>query len=113
MCFDAVSPSVYRENYRTARKKHVCCECRLPILAGERYQEVFGIWDGDASTYRTCAVCEWFRERLVLVEIKAGCRSSEANPGFGFLYEALSDEHGEDMGLVDLLRWHENEDTPC
>lgn len=107
MCFNVVAASMYREDYRKARKQHTCCECQMPILPGERYQEVFGIWDGDAALHRTCAVCQWFRERLIEAELDAGCRRYEADPGFGFLLEALSDEHGREIGLVDLLLWHE------
>lgn len=113
MCFsyDIGPPSVFRETHRTARKRHICCECGLPILPGERYQEYFGIWEGRPETKRTCAVCEWFRERVAESEMEAGCRAHESYPAFGELWEALSDGHDRSIGLIDLDCWHEREET--
>lgn len=46
------SPAIYR-----ARKRYSCDECRGPILPGERYENLFGVWDGCASTFHTCERC--------------------------------------------------------
>lgn len=51
------SPSVYRETMVTARKQHRCGECGRDISPGERYQYVFGVWDNQSGSYRTCAHC--------------------------------------------------------
>src|SRR5215469_4245059 len=108
MCFFYDSnPDLFRESRRRARKRHFCCECRLPILPGEEYQECFGVWSGDAATFRTCSTCEWFRERVSIAEMNSGCRSYESTPAFSELYEALSDGHSESIGLICLDTWHE------
>lgn len=110
MCFDGLErPRLYRETRRTARKAHACCECRLPIRPGEAYLECFGVWDGDAATYRTCATCEWLRGRIADAERAAGCREHEARPAFGFLEEELDEGHDRAIGLVDLLAYHEGD----
>lgn len=43
--------------YVKARKEHPCCECGETITVGERYEYVFGKWDGYLDTYRTCMTC--------------------------------------------------------
>lgn len=55
------SASVYNESWRGARKQHRCCECRRTIERGERYHYTFGVWDGDADQYTTCAQCAEIR----------------------------------------------------
>lgn len=58
MCFcDFDSPSVYREHVRVARKDHRCDECRKPIAKGDLYTNIFGVWDGNADTWRHCDTC--------------------------------------------------------
>ena len=50
--------------FRTARIKHVCCECGCEILPGEKYEQTNGCWDGDWSCYKTCASCRVIRDDL-------------------------------------------------
>lgn len=50
-------PSVYNATTPRAKKSYRCDECPGWILPGERYERVFGVWDGHASTYRTCERC--------------------------------------------------------
>ncbi len=45
----------------TARKPHRCCECGCDIRLGERYENVWGIWDSP-ETYHTCSRCLAIRE---------------------------------------------------
>ena len=40
-----------------AKKDHVCTECYRKILPGEKYERVFGKWDGAVETYKTCSDC--------------------------------------------------------
>lgn len=54
---DYDAPSAYSRTTPRARKRHECCECRGSILPGEQYERVFGVWDGDWSTFVTCARC--------------------------------------------------------
>ncbi len=49
------------DRHVVARKVHRCDECCRSINPGERYEYVFGVWDGDQSTYKTCADCESVR----------------------------------------------------
>lgn len=42
---------LYRETLRTARKPHKCCETGRWIQPGEKYWEIFIVYDG-ASTFK-------------------------------------------------------------
>lgn len=44
--------------HRTARKCHTCTECRTTIQPGDVYEFVSGVWDGQASTFKTCTLCQ-------------------------------------------------------
>lgn len=59
---DEVPASVYVKTIRKARKQHLCHECAGTIMAGERYEHVFGVWEGVAETYDTCCRCLDLRE---------------------------------------------------
>lgn len=48
---------VWRVSWHKARKKHFCCECHEPIAVGSPYEKIFSVYDGEASTYRTCEFC--------------------------------------------------------
>ena len=50
-------PSVYSATTPRAKKEYRCEECSGKIMPGERYENVFGVWEGYASTYRTCERC--------------------------------------------------------
>lgn len=54
---DYDAPSVYNKTTPKARKQHKCYECGSVIDAGEKYENVFGVWDGDGSTFKTCSRC--------------------------------------------------------
>lgn len=57
MCDCGDGPSTYRETRPTARKEHTCCECNGVIAAGETYRLLWGVWDGEAKTFKTCLDC--------------------------------------------------------
>jgi len=42
---------------RKARKQHECCECPDPIMPGDEYEYVSGMWDGMFMVFRTCKTC--------------------------------------------------------
>lgn len=47
---------------RTARRKHVCCECRRVIDPGEQYEIiVVGKWEGTIAQFKTCSECREIR----------------------------------------------------
>ncbi len=47
-----------------AHKDHKCCECRGTIKKGEQYHRNFGIWDGEAETFKVCLDCELLRNDI-------------------------------------------------
>lgn len=55
-------PSVYSKALHAARKEHKCFECCCSIKPGEKYERVFGIWDGSRDTFKTCSRCLSLRE---------------------------------------------------
>lgn len=55
-------PTVWRQSTPVARKEHKCSECGRPIDPGHQYEHVFGVWDGRADTFKTCARCFAMRE---------------------------------------------------
>lgn len=58
-------PSCFKSEERTARKEHHCGECGKPIAKGEQYLYESGIWDGSASSFKTCLACRDVREHFV------------------------------------------------
>lgn len=106
MCFThgCDSPTGYEETIRKARKEHRCCECRLPIRAGETYQHVWGVWDGHMETFKTCAACHWLRNRIGDEESRHGCRGAETMPGFTGMYELAFDEAPVGRWVYGLLK---------
>lgn len=65
---DYEAPSVYCTTIHTARKQHICEECRIFIEPGQQYEKVFGVWDSYPATYKTCMACvearEWFQTAI-------------------------------------------------
>lgn len=78
-------PEFYATSEPVARKQHKCCECKAPILIGEKHVYCRGKWDGELSTYRQhslcCQACEWIRDKLG----DGGCI------GFGMLNEEFGE----------------------
>ena len=57
-CFcDYDPPTIYSASIRKARKEHRCDECGHLIRFGHKYVNVFGVWEGCASTFKTCEGC--------------------------------------------------------
>ena len=54
---DVLSPDVFLEQWRTARKVHECSECGSPIDPGEKYLSITGLWDGTWNHYKHCELC--------------------------------------------------------
>lgn len=42
----------------TARKAHICSECGGPIAAGEHYQRVASVFEGEFGVDKICAPCQ-------------------------------------------------------
>lgn len=47
----------FKNQNRTARKAHRCCECHKIINPGEQYRYDSGIWDGEPQSFKTCLDC--------------------------------------------------------
>jgi len=63
--YDCERPSVYRvATYFARRKEHRCIECCEKIKIGDKYEYVFGVWDGEASQHKTCMRCVLIRDKL-------------------------------------------------
>lgn len=93
MCFEADRPSFQECSFVVARKEHRCCECRVIIGRGEKYERFTGRW-GKMQTFHTCGRCAELRQTVVDFEESVGCDSSESWPPFGHLMNALH-EMGE------------------
>jgi hypothetical protein len=95
-CDYAEQPSVHRSKMTVARKVHRCTECGANIQPGETYERVFGVWDGRADTYKTCALCLDLRSFV-----------QEHNECFCIVYGGLQDEiyDTHDHGAPPAYRW--------
>ena len=56
-CLEEVEPGFYREDKRTARKSHTCCECGITITPGQRYVSIAGKGDGKFWSDSMCEIC--------------------------------------------------------
>lgn len=55
---DNDTPTLYKEQERTARKRHRCAECTGLIEPGTRYSYARGVWEGEFFAYHTCLDCK-------------------------------------------------------
>ena len=96
-------PEFYSIKEPVARKARKCCECHVPILAGEKYVYCVGKWDGRLDAYSQhvlCAeACEWFRDHI---------NSGECT-GFGYLFEEAREyfryRDRADKQDINILAW--------
>lgn len=61
---DDCGPSAWFEKTRVARLVHKCGECGDEIAKGQRYRYESGVWDGRASSHKTCWPCYKIREHF-------------------------------------------------
>jgi hypothetical protein len=54
---DYDAPEAWSSRISTARKPHVCEECSCIIQPGEKYEYVWGKWEGIVSIFKTCTRC--------------------------------------------------------
>jgi hypothetical protein len=59
---DYEPPEFWTSCFPTARKQHRCEECSGVILPGERYNYVFGKWEGECSQFKVCERCHDLRQ---------------------------------------------------
>jgi len=78
-------PSLFDERTRKANKQHKCYECGSPIVKGERYYDIKGLWDGRFDNFKFHEDCHEFREML---ETDFGSAWNDYI-AFGELHEAI------------------------
>lgn len=103
LTMDEISPACMRTVKRKARKDHACCECRRTIKAGTVYEFVSGIWDGEPSSYKTCARCVVLRAAYAQV-VEPYWHGSGSVPPFTCLTESIQ-ERVQDEGHAWALRF--------
>lgn len=64
-CEDFSRPEIFFETTHVARKEHKCSECKNIIKSGENYTRTFGKWDNEISVYKTCSICQSFRDYIL------------------------------------------------
>lgn len=75
--------TVYNETeVKRARKEHKCCECDGSIKAGTPYVSIFGVWSGEARTYKQCPECN-----ALMHDIAGETCDTENMSGLTMLYE--------------------------
>lgn len=94
-------PSCFRTVIRTARKDHVCCECRKQIHKHHLYEYSSGIWSGKPDHFKTCMLCVQVRD---LVYKMMPPEFSDEGPHMGGLYEYIRDCDGDVQQMIDLGR---------
>ncbi len=57
-------PEIFRVAYLKARKPHKCEDCGKTIQQGEEYEYSFQVYEGDASSTKSCLACAGIRESL-------------------------------------------------
>jgi hypothetical protein len=57
-------PEFCSEKIVKARKTHTCGECLREIKPGEKYEDTFGVWEGNHDTHKTCLDCLSIRSEL-------------------------------------------------
>lgn len=66
---DYDGPEFFDVSWCTARKEHICLECRKTIKPGDKYEYTAGKWDGEFETFKTCKPCV-----AIWNEYFCGCR---------------------------------------
>ena len=73
-CDFDIRADLYLKTDHVAKKTHRCSECGREIAPGERYERVFGVWEGRADVFKTCGHCLAMRE-FVSVHVPCFCWS--------------------------------------
>lgn len=55
---------IFRQCYPKARKPHKCVDCGKTIRLGDEYEYTFQVYEGDASSTKSCLACAGIRESL-------------------------------------------------
>lgn len=99
-------PAAYVLDVVTARKDHLCIECKGWIKRGEKYNKHHGVWDGSGFTYKVCLECEKLR-----ADIDKDVPYVEERTAFGNLCESVF-EGGEREFMRRFLETKEKRKGP-
>jgi len=91
-------PELWQPEDRTARKQHVCGECRRTIEPGDEYRRIFYVYEGDASAHKMCERC-------------ADLDDSLAALGFCWAMGELREAHLEYIQEYVPFTWSDDEET--
>lgn len=100
-CYCDYEPvTIYSASTPRARKEHRCDECGTKIKPGEQYENVFAVWEGYPSTYKTCERCydlrQWVKNSVPCFCWAHGNMIEDAGEA---IYEACSRAPTETRGL--------------
>jgi hypothetical protein len=90
-------PEFYKAEIRTARVAHTCSECKDVIHPGDKYkyEKVFGVWEGDVSTYKTCMPCKGVRDTYFACGWIHGHLDEDFQECMGFSYLEVPDDEDD------------------
>ena len=97
-----MTPTLYEEKLVKARKQHKCAECISPIVKGERYYYVKGLWEGRFDSFKFHKDCHDFRQMIT----PTYQRNWDDYIAFGMLFEAIEYVF-EDTNFLD--QWKDEE----
>lgn len=84
-------PACFNEAYRTARKAHICCECRQEIKPGARYRYTSAIWIDKPEAFKQCGICASIFDACVDIA-KENDHFPDEYPSYGDLSEFVMEE---------------------
>lgn len=85
-------PAVIRDEFPTARKSYLCCECGETISPGQKYHKAVGLWENGWRTFRTCMPCYRLRDELCPEGYVFGELSDVTNECLGFDYRRVPND---------------------
>jgi len=104
-CTDGDPASVYRTQWRKARKEHLCCECDDPIKVGDKHEYVTACWDGTWDDHRTCKTCVAIRERYCPHGWLFGQLAEIIEECLGFDYREVPEMDEEEAEEAERQKW--------
>jgi len=106
MC-EQQGPDVYESKPVKARKCHRCCECQRAIAPGEHYWRAKGLWEGEWSSFSTCAECQRLWDRLELMGWEFAFHGGLRDEIFsqGFVTDSDSDRRGRACAISTEVDW--------
>lgn len=102
---------VWVENYRTARKHHLCSACFRVIRPGQTYLYNFNVFEGNTSHSKACLDCEEIMGRfgkahgMYFAPCDIGHQLSECVSHSDEYDEGEDSQWRQDLDFIRLGRW--------